>query len=315
MPRWAALARTIIGSPSRVRSATLRRRRTSAARRIRSSSPSGRTMWRRSAIASSRTWCSNISGVTTEVRATSRPLISSSPSTCSAKSFNAVAILRGESLSRRPRRLVSAVEVAWVPRSVAIIGSATSSPSSSRPTCSGSSSPPLRTTPEICGKLADWCAVSTPRTTSGRSPGVTTSAPSKSRSSTLGRVIAATTRPGTSRASWLSSPRTRRPSQAAIRSPTEGALSRGCSGSAKAGTPSRRSAAAVRSVAAGSTRLAMTAKSFAWLAASSASAIAAAVHSWSTPRPLPLRTSRTGAPRLAATRALKANSAGAPTSV
>ena len=73
--------------------------------------PSGRTMWRRSAIASSRTWCSNISGVTTDVRATSRPLISSSPSTCSAKRVNAVAILRGESLSSRPRRLVSAVEV------------------------------------------------------------------------------------------------------------------------------------------------------------------------------------------------------------
>ena len=132
MPRWAAFARTIIGSPSRVRSATLRRSRMSAARRIRSSSPSGSTMWRRSAIASSSTLCSNISGVTTEVRATSRPFISSSPSTCSAKSVRAVAILRGESLSRRPRRLVSAVEVAWVPRSVAMIGSATSSPSSSR---------------------------------------------------------------------------------------------------------------------------------------------------------------------------------------
>ena len=113
----------------------------SAARRIRSSSPSGSTMWRRSAIASSRTWCSNISGVTTEVRATSSRSSSASPSTCSAKSVRAVAILRGESLSRRPRRLVSVVDVAWVPRSVAMIGSETSSPSRSRSICSGSGEP------------------------------------------------------------------------------------------------------------------------------------------------------------------------------
>ena len=68
--------------------------------------------------------------------------------------------------------------------------------------------------PEICGKFADTWAVSTPSTTSGRSPGVTTTAPSNSRSSTLGRVIAATTRPVASRASSDSSPLTSVPSQA-----------------------------------------------------------------------------------------------------
>ena len=86
----------------------------------------------------------------------------------------------------------------------------------SRLTWMGSSKPPLSTMPAICGKFADTWAVSTPSTTSGRSPGVTTTAPSKRRSSTCGSVIAATTIPVVSWDSSDSSPLTRVPPQAAI---------------------------------------------------------------------------------------------------
>ena len=130
--------------------------------------------------------------------------------------------------------------------------------------------------PEICGKLADTCAVSTPSTISGRSPGVITTAPSNSRSSTLGSVIAATTRPVTSRASSDSSPLTSVPSQAAIRSPTEGALSSGSSGIAKAGhAVDGERLPRPSSTAGSSTRLAMTANSVPCWARSSPTAIAA----------------------------------------
>ena len=68
------------------------------------------------------------------------------------------------------------------------------------------------------------------RTTSGRSPGVTTTAPSNSRSRTLGIVIAATTNPVASRDSSAGSPRTRDAPQAVARSLNDGALSSGSSG-------------------------------------------------------------------------------------
>ena len=84
--------------------------------------------------------------------------------------------------------------------------------------------------PDTWGKLADRWAMSTPRTTSGRSPGVITTAPSKSRSSTLGIVIAATSRPVTSRLSRSSSPLTSVPWHTFIRSPSDGALSSASSG-------------------------------------------------------------------------------------
>ncbi len=63
------------------------------------------------------------------------------------------------------------------------------------------------------------------------------------------------------------------------------------------------------------TRLAITANRVPWWASSSVVARSAAVRSWSTERSAPLRTSSTGVPRFAAIRALKPNSAGAPTSV
>ena len=122
--------------------------------------------------------------------------------------------------------------MAWVPRSVATIGMVAPMPSSSRATCGASGMPPFRTMPEICGNVADTWAVSTPSTISGRSPGVITTAPSNSRSSTCGSVIAATTKPVASRASSEASPLTSVPSQAAIRSATDGALRIGSSGRA-----------------------------------------------------------------------------------
>ena len=112
-----------------------------------------------------------------------------------------------------------------------MIGIVVRSPSMRRPTWGASGMPPLRTIPDIRGKFADTWAVRTPRTTSGRSPGTTTTAPSNSRSRTLGRVIAATTKPVASCASSRSSPLTIVPAQAAIMSPTEGAWSSGSSGS------------------------------------------------------------------------------------
>ena len=121
--------------------------------------------------------------------------------------------------------MVSAVAVSLVPKSVSMIGIVVRSPSMRRPTWGANGMPPLRTIPDICGKFADTWAVRTPRTTSGRSPGATTTAPSNSRSSTLGSVIAAMTTPVASCASSRSSPLTSVPSQASIMSPTEGAFS------------------------------------------------------------------------------------------
>ena len=142
----------------------MRRSRMSAARRMRSSSPSGRTMWRRSATARS------IDLVLEHQRGDRVGAGHLEP----VEQHVAVDVLgeqgqRRRDLARRllvqPARHVSAVGVAWVPRSVAMIGIAAPSPSISRLTCSGRWNPPLSTMPDICGKLADWCAVSTPSTT------------------------------------------------------------------------------------------------------------------------------------------------------
>ena len=286
-PSIAARAWMARGSPRMVRSAIFRRSTMSAAWRTRSSSPSGSTMWRRSATARSSSWCSNISGVTASLRATSSRSSRASPSTYSSNSASAVATLRGESLSRRPRRVVSAVAVSLVPKSVSMIGIVVWTPSMSLPTWGASGMPPLRTIPDICGKFADTWAVRTPRTTSGRSPAATTTAPSNSRSSTLGSVIAAMTRPVASCASRRSSPLTSLPSQASIMSPTEGAFSRGSSGSANAGASSPASAASTSSRVAGSARLATIANSEPRLASSSVAATSAVV--WQLLRGLAVR--------------------------
>ena len=199
-------------SPRRVRSATLRRSRMSAARRMRSSSPSGSTMCRRSATRA----------VDQLVLEHQRRHGLGAGHLEPVEQRLAVDVLveqrqRGGDLARRvlveptADRLERAGRRRVVSRSVATIGIVAPSPSMSRPTWSGSGKPPLSTMPDICGKLADTWAVSTPSTISGRSPGVTTSAPSKSRSRTWGSVIAATSTPVTSRVSSPSSPLTRRP--------------------------------------------------------------------------------------------------------
>ena len=62
-----------------------------------------------------------------------------------------------------------------------MIGRPAFSPSMSRSTCSESGNPPFSTMPEIDGNVADACAVSTPSSTSLRSPGTTTTEPSMRR--------------------------------------------------------------------------------------------------------------------------------------
>ncbi len=94
MPSTDAWRRTASTSPSRVRSTTCRRRSSAAAVRIRSSVPSGRTMWRRSARARSIRSYSNISGVTRSDRVISMWRSRASVSMCSSNSPSAVAILR-----------------------------------------------------------------------------------------------------------------------------------------------------------------------------------------------------------------------------
>ena len=226
-----------------------------------------------------------------------------------------MATLRGESFCRRPRTDVSARVVSLVSIEVATIGMVVPRPSISLVTWAGRPNPPLSTIPVMFGKFADTWAVSTPSTTSGRSPGVTTTAPSKSRSSTCGSVIAATTTPV---ASWVrsdSSPLTRWPWQARIRSATEGALRSGSSGIANAGTWCPSSDFTTSSSPSGSARLATMANSAPWLARSSLVARSAAVRTSSGVRSWAFRTRSTGLPRLAAIFALKENSVGAPTSV
>ncbi len=226
-----------------------------------------------------------------------------------------MATLRGESFCSRPRTDVSARVVSLVSSRVATIGIVVPSPSISLVTWGGRSKPPLRTIPAMFGKFADTWAVRTPSTTSGRSPGVTTTAPSKSRSSTCGSVIAATITPVASWVSRDSSPLTSRPRQARIRSATDGALSSGSSGMANAGTSRPSSDFTTASSESASARLATTANSVPWWARSSLTATSAAVRTSSGVRSLAFSTSITGLPRLAAIRALKENSVGAPTSV
>ena len=133
--------------------------------------------------------CSNISGVTTvaarhlepvEQRVAVDVLGRTAPGPCSILRGG----VRGEAaptVGQRRRRSRS------VPRSVAMIGSGTSSaveqPVDLR---RGSAKPAVEhDRRRAAGRSGDWCAMSTPSTTSARSPGVITTAPSKSRSSTL----------------------------------------------------------------------------------------------------------------------------------
>ena len=153
--------------------------------------------------------------------------------------------------------------------------------------------------------------------TSARSAGVMTTEPAPSRSSTLGRVMAAARTFIASRSSSSSSPKSSSPSAAVIRSRTVGASSVRLSGTAYTGWLPATPAIVVRkrSRASKGTRLAMTPRMWAWWACASSTAMAAALRTWSGVKPDADTTSSIGAPRLAAIRALRANSFVAPTSV
>ena len=97
---------------------------------------------------------------------------------------------------------------------------------------SGGRSPPVSTTPAGEGSSVDACANIAASSTSERSPGVISTAPSTIRSIRFGSVIAATVSWSASRPSSSGSPAITVPSQAAATWPTVGAISRSTSGSA-----------------------------------------------------------------------------------
>ena len=240
-PPAAVIAR---GSPSSVRSATPRRSRMSAARRIRSSSPSGSTMWRRSATARSmqlvlehqrrhRVGAGHLEPVEQRVavdvlveqrqgggdlagRALVEPAADrwSAPTSsrgCRGRWRRSASSRRGPSISRA--HLLGQREAA-VEHDAGDLREVRGHVGGEHPE-------------HDLGPVARRDHDRRPRR-AGRAR--------------CGIVIAATTKPVASRASSDASPLTSVPSQAAIRSATEGALSSGSSGRAKAGTPARSSA-------------------------------------------------------------------------
>ena len=106
-PSSAARWRISLSSPRIVSLATCLRNRVLAALRMRSSVPSGSTMWRWFDLARSNRSYSNMSGVTTSDLLTSSLSSSTAPSTCCSNRARAVSNLRGESAARRPRVLVT----------------------------------------------------------------------------------------------------------------------------------------------------------------------------------------------------------------
>ena len=131
----------------------------------------------------------------------------------------------------------------------------------------------------------------------------------RSRVSTLGRLIAATISPCDSRSSQESVPSTSSASTAAAWARTVGADSTGLSGTAATTTSgSWASAAWVSTSWSDAVRLAITATVWAWCRRSSAMATSAVERTSSGERSRPCTTSTTGAPRLAAIRALTVSS-------
>ena len=291
----------------------------SAARRMRSSFPSGRTTWASVARARATRSCSNINGVTAPAAPTSSPPRSASRSGSSAASSRVAAArsLRADAVVIRPSTRPSAVATAMVPSGAAMIGSRTSRPAMRRSTCGERRKPPLSTTPESVGSVRAWWARSTPRTTSSRSPGTMTTAPSKSRSMTCGIDMAATRRPRLSRSSRSASPWTRMPSHAVTRSATVGARSRAVSGRGHTGTAPNRSRRADRRASRPSpgTWLTTTPATWAWPSRAATTAADALDASSRASRSRAGTTRTIGVPRSAAIRALVPNSVGAATSV
>ena len=152
-------------------------------------------------------------------------------STWRSISAMAVSILRCEVAVTRPRASATALAVSNVPKSVATIGSRSPRPVTSFAIDRCRAIPPLRMIADSDGNPSAAWALATASTTSERSPGVITAAPSVSRSTTCSAVMPATSTPITSRASSDSSPCTSVPATAPHRSPTVGATSSGSSGS------------------------------------------------------------------------------------
>ncbi len=175
---------------------------------------------------------SNISGVTASERATSTRESRSSPSTYSSNTASAFVILRGVSRAITPSRAPASVAASYVSCSVSTTGSIVGKPSSGRRNVSDGRSPPVSTMPAGEGSSLDACANSAASSTSARSPGVISTAPSSMRSIRFGSVIAATVRCSASRPSSSASPAMISPSHAAATWPTVGAISRSISGSA-----------------------------------------------------------------------------------
>ncbi len=103
MPSPMARERTSISSPRIVTSAMPRLRIVPAARSTRSSVPSGSTMRLPAVLARSMRPYSNMSGVTTSERLTSRSSSSRDVSTCCSNAASAVSIFRVDSGESRPR--------------------------------------------------------------------------------------------------------------------------------------------------------------------------------------------------------------------
>ena len=282
---------------------------------MRSSVPSGSTMCLRSARALLSSSYSNISGVTTSGRSTSRLASSEAASTFCSKSARAVSTLRWESLVTRPRADAAALAERKVPRSVWMIGTLGSRSAMRRLTASGGRKPPLRMMPASDGKFLAVCAVRRPSRTSVRSPGVMTTAPSASLSSRFSKFMAPTRTSSTSRPRSASSPRSRRPPTAPMSCPTVGATRKGSSGMVQTGSVSPANSARMASRSSGKQRFATTPMTCAWLDWSSETETSLICRIPAGERSLPESTSSTGAPRLAAIRALKASSVGPVTSV
>ena len=212
-----------------------------------------------------------------------------------------------------------------------MIGTEEAKPSSSWRIGSGSGNGPLRMIPAIRGNVPEESARRAASSTSVRSAGITTTASSVRRGRTFTIDMPATTIDSATAVRRSSSPLSSVPSTADTMPRMDGATSARSSGSAQTGVPAgttARTASTMASSPSGSALFTATANSSARSSASSGSARAAiwptaaasravvvpscsACRCWSRP----LSTSRTGAPRFAAIRALKPSSAGLATSV
>ena len=274
MPSSTARPRTSASSPRIVRSAMPRVSTVAAALSTRSSPPSGSTMRLREVRAFSSSWYSNMSGVTTAEWASPSARVNSSVSTFCSKRASAVSKRRCDPAARRPRVPITRTAVSYVSRSVCTIGSDESRPAMRSSTAAGSGNGPLRMMPEIEGNVPDEFASSRPSSTSVRSAGTITIAPSVSLGRMLLSDMPATTTSSTSRVMRSSSPRSNRPPRRSMMSRTAGATSSTSSGidqtptgasrvpsAAGASTTTACTAALISRRRAGSARLVITAKS------------------------------------------------------